>query len=203
MSEAIPERNSRQTGAARDYVFPDFPDFTPNLSPREIFERGSFGGSYWRSITSAVTHKVYPSTQHLEFAEWWSGMDDALLNSPVENVDLNRYKVHSGSSLAAWESQHWIHAQDPYGWVQWYCRFFRNRRTADDRRQIDRWKRFAGPRGRFRVRLANLIQKRGAGVDDASISPVIRQGLQHWAFVLCKRHLTASPRSRRRTRSKK
>ena len=33
-------------------VFSDYPDFTPNLTPREIFTLGSFGGTYWRPIKS-------------------------------------------------------------------------------------------------------------------------------------------------------
>ena len=32
------------------YKFPDYPEFTPYLSPREIFKLGSFGGTYWRPI---------------------------------------------------------------------------------------------------------------------------------------------------------
>ena len=33
-------------------VFKDYPEFTPNLTPQEIFEMGSFGGTYWRPIYS-------------------------------------------------------------------------------------------------------------------------------------------------------
>ena len=180
-----------------DWKFADFLEFRPNLSPREIFQRGSFGGAYWRSITSAVTHRTYPNTQHLEFKEWWTDMDDSLLNAPVANASVNKYGVLSGSSLSEWErirkdGTRWIHPQDPYGWVQWYSRFFKGRRTPDDTRQILRWKNYAGPRGRFRRRLINMVlaAKHGSKIDadDASISPVIRQGLQHWGFVLRARH---------------
>ena len=38
--------------------FEDFPDFKPNLSPKEIFQLGSFGGTYWRPIYSSVTKKI-------------------------------------------------------------------------------------------------------------------------------------------------
>lgn len=27
--------------------FKDYPDFTPNLTPKEIFKLGSFGGTYF------------------------------------------------------------------------------------------------------------------------------------------------------------
>ena len=41
------------------YEFKDFPEFRPNLSPREIFLLGSFGGTYWRPIDSSVKNKNY------------------------------------------------------------------------------------------------------------------------------------------------
>jgi hypothetical protein len=37
---------------------------------------------------------------------------------------VNRYKVKCGASLEMWEQSGWIVAQDPYGWFQWYCRFY-------------------------------------------------------------------------------
>ena len=30
--------------------FKDYPEFQPNLTPREIFKLGSFGGTYWLSL---------------------------------------------------------------------------------------------------------------------------------------------------------
>ena len=47
--------------------FEDYPEFRPDLSPKEIFELGSFGGTYWRPITSRVTGKpVKLKDQHKE-----------------------------------------------------------------------------------------------------------------------------------------
>ncbi len=66
-----------------------------------------------------------------------------------------------------------------------YCRFvYNNRRTDDDERQIQRWKNFTGPKGRFKLNLINKIKAAEARFDDASISPVIRQGLLHWGYEL-------------------
>ena len=79
-------------------------------------------------------------------------------------------------------------SQDPYGWVQWYCRFFQGRRTKDDQRQVGRWVRVAGEgAGRWRNFLVGRILKSGTNYDDHSVSPVTRQTLQHWAYYLTKK----------------
>jgi hypothetical protein len=148
-----------------EYIFADFPDFRPTLSPREIFLRGAFGGTYWRPIRSAVTGKRYAGA-HLEFpAAWWRGC--GVIDSPDYDRGINRFGVRVGMSLEYWESHGWITRWDPYGWVQWYCRFFRGRRCPDDARQVGRWRALAGPRGRFR---------RGG-------TPKIKQTLLHWAVA--------------------
>lgn len=75
----------------------------------------------------------------------------------------------------------WIKAQDPYGWFQWYCRFYMGRRTEDDIRQIKRWKSFDG---RWKSNLVNQIKKKGTSFDDFSVSPTIRQSLLHWGIEI-------------------
>ena len=96
--------------------------------------------------------------------------------------------VRSGASLEEWESKDWIVSQDPYGWFQWYCRFFQGRRTKDDQRQVGRWVRVAGEgAGRWRNFLVGRILKSGTNYDDPSVSPVTRQTLQHWAYYLTKK----------------
>ena len=163
--------------------FADFPDFSPNLTPTQIFSLGSFGGTYWSPIYSTVSGE-HLRDQHLEFEEWWDGIPENLLTNSNYQKTLNRYGVKSGTDLELWESKGWIHEQDPYGWVQWYCRFFSGRRTEDDMRQIRRWKAFTGPQGRFRRQLISKIMQKETSFSDEKVSPVIRQSLQHWAYQL-------------------
>ena len=165
------------------FQFDDFPMFTPNLSPKEIFEQGSFGGTYWRPIYSTILGKIL-SEQHLEFKNLFKGIDEKILSNDLFNRKVNKYQVKSGTTLEFWESKEWIHPIDPYGWVQWYCRFFSGRRCEDDERQIKRWCNFAGPKGRFRRQLITKIINKNTTFEDESVSPVIRQGLHQWAYCL-------------------
>ena len=174
-------------------VFSDYPDFKPNLTPREMFDLGSFGGTYWRPIYSSITNKDYKNP-HLEFPKsWWKDIPDKCLTSSECDITLNKYGVRVGTSLDFWESKGWIVEQDPYGWVQWYCRFYMGRRSPDDKRQISRWKRLAGKNGRFRRQLISLIRKRNSKWNDFKVSPKIRQTLQHWGYVLTKAHFDKQP----------
>ena len=167
-----------------ELIFEDFPQFKPNLTPKEIFSRGSFGGTYWRPIFSKVTGKTYKNRHLLYPKEWWENINDDYLTQSEYNKSINTYGVKVGSSLEEWETKGWIKEQDPYGWVEWYCNFFIGRRCEDDLRQIKRWQRLAGEKGRFKRRLISLIKSKKSTHDDISISPKIRQTLQHWAYEI-------------------
>jgi hypothetical protein len=167
--------------------FSDYPEFTPNLSPKDILKMGSFGGTYYRDIYSSITKKHYKGKQVIkEFPmSWFKGIDiDTMIISSKYDKHINKYGVKCGSSLESWEDSGWIIKQDPYGWFQWYCRFYRGRRTKDDKRQINRWLKLAGPNGRFRKRIINMINKKGKKYNDYTVSPVIRQVLLHWGYEL-------------------
>ena len=104
----------------------------------------------------------------------------------------NRYGVRSGRTLGskdafgldAWEQAGWIIEQDPYGWFQWYCRFFLGRRSSDDDRQVGRWGAMCGEKGRWKRNLVARCLREGKAHDDVSCAPVVRQTLQHWAYSL-------------------
>jgi len=162
--------------------------FRPNLSPAQILQGGAFGGTYYRSITSAVTNESYPASQVLATSlepEWIKNLNPKLhLTSQTYRPAVNKYKAKCGGSLGMWESSGWISDVDPYGWFQWYCRFYSGRRCSDDERQIGRWSKIAGPKGRFLSQLCNKCLKANKKAGDTSVSPVIRQTLWHWGLVL-------------------
>lgn len=173
------------------YSFHDYPDFQPNLSPKEMFELGSFGGTYWRPIKSKFYPKVLKN-QHKKYPDdWWENVPEKWLTTPFDKYDkkINKYGKKVGTTLQFWEKKGWIDKQDPYGWVQWYCEFFMGRRSEDDKRQVDRWKALAGPKGRFRKWLVTQIVKseKEDGWKNEKVSPAIRQTLQHWGYVLTKK----------------
>ena len=71
--------------------------------------------------------------------------------------------------------------------MQWYCRFYMGRRCYDDARQLSRAKKCFGPTGRWWNRLAKMVNDAGTKHNNTSISPVIRQTLQHWGYRLTKK----------------
>jgi hypothetical protein len=72
---------------------------------------GSFGGTYFRPIRSGVTQQSYKNV-HKEFPdEWFEGLNIAKgVTSSKYDIELNRYKVKSGTDLADWEKSGWISA---------------------------------------------------------------------------------------------
>merc|ERR1719461_469697 len=176
---------------AGHFVFDDFPEFRPNLSPKEIFQLGAFGGTYFRPIYSAVNKRDYTAKEVIQEypRDWWDGLNICRqLTSAVYRKSVNKYKVKAGGGdigLKIWEGNGWISNIDPYGWNQWYCRFWLGRRSTDDARQIKRWTNFSGERGRWRLRLIGELYKSGGDVCDDSLFPMIRQMLLHWAYALC------------------
>ena len=180
----LPQRNKHG-----ELQFDDHPEFCPNLTPEEVLRNGSFGGTYFRTITSGVTHQTYKDAWKEFPKEWFEGLDvPTEVSSAIYNVEKNKYKVNCGNDLNFWESSGWIKPVDPFGWFQWYCRFYLGRRCEDDARQISRGNGVMGPKGRWRTSLCKKCILSGLpledAVDDSSISPKVRQLLQHWGYQL-------------------
>lgn len=185
-----------------ELVFPDFPEFHPNMTPKEVLQAGSFGGTYFRPIYSSVTGKQYKDEALLELpSDFTEGLNrKKMVTSSKYDEGVNTYKVKCGGSLEMWEESGWIHKQDPYGWFQWYCRFYGGRRSADDERQVGRWLRCAGPTGRWKNNLIMKCYRGGAQYNDPNISPVVRQTLQHWGYRLTEDDYQAKVKQLKRKR---
>ena len=127
---------------------------------------------------------------HKEFPDsWWKDIPENYLTSAKYDKKINKYGVKVGTSLEFWEGKGWIKASHPYGWMHWYCDFFNGKRCSDDKRQISRWVGLAGTNGRFMKFLVTQILKKNGTWDDETISPKIRQVLQHWGYKLTKKDL--------------
>lgn len=174
----IPQRND-----AGDILFTDYPNFRPNLTPKEILQMGSFGGTYFRPISSKVTGLSYKDVWKELPEDWLQGLNvKTQIASSAYQKSVNKYKETCGGDLEMWESSGWITSVDPYGWFMWYCRFYQGRRCSDDVRQIGRGNGVIGPTGRWRRNLANKVLASGLphklGCEKFTISPKIRQLLQ-------------------------
>lgn len=171
-----------------ELIFKDFPNFKPNLTPKEVIQSGSFGGTYYRPILSGITGKYYKDVWKEFPKDWFKKIDiEKYVSSIIIRKSINKYKSNMGGNLDMWESSGWITKIDPYGWFQWYCRFYLGRRTTDDNRQINRWLNSCGPNGRFRITLIKSIIREKKMYNDYKIKPIIRQSMLHWAYKLTKK----------------
>jgi hypothetical protein len=159
--------------------FEDYPDFKPDLTPKQMFEYGILGGSYFRNIKSHITNKTYKSSDIKKF-KFLKNIDKNKLISQSYNKEINKFKVKAGSSYYEWLEKGWIDETNaPRGWIEWYCHFYNGRRSNDDKRQIKRWKNFASIKsGRFRIMFQNTINK--LKYNNLTVRPVIQQNLLEW-----------------------
>lgn len=176
-------------------LFADHLEFTPNKTPEEVLREGCFGGSYFRPLYS----RSLGITIQDDWAElppaWTEGLNiEKYVTSPTYDPEVNKYKVQAGLPIEDWEAHGWIsHKYDVRGWFQWYCRFYMGRRCEDDARQISRWSRCAGEKGRWKLSLLRKYVKEGVkdvfddgeeGIDAAEVSPVQHQTCHHWAVEI-------------------
>jgi hypothetical protein len=151
-----------QQGYAYDLTEPEgenfHPDFWPELSPQEMLEMGIFGGKYMTDCRD-------------EFPASWFAK--AKLSPARANPKLNFFGVGASQSLAEWRRKGWIHEDDPRGWFQWYCRYYRGRRGPDDERQVKRWRAMTR-------HIAQIKAKCRPG--DWTCHTRQRQALLHWAY---------------------
>ena len=133
-------------------------EFRPELTPKEMLALGVFGGKY---LTDCCDE--FP-------ADWFA---KAKLSPDGRDPSLNYFRVNASQPLSVWRAKGWIHPEDPRGWFQWYCRYYRGRRMADDARQIGRWKA-------IRRHIRQI--ERHCDPCDHCCRPRQRQALLHWAY---------------------
>ena len=143
--------------------------FSPSKTPIEVIREGAFGGTYFKDIYSGINEKWYKNSWK-EFVQL-KNIDAKSFVSDYYDVNVKKYGVKCGTSLRFWENEGRINKIDPYGWFQWYFRYWLGRRSKDDKRQINRWKKIVS---RFRGKLVKMIRDAGSKFDDYSISPKIR-----------------------------
>jgi hypothetical protein len=134
------------------------PDFSPELTPKQMLELGVFGGKYMTDCRE-------------EFPRDW--YEKAKLCHELHDPKLNLFGVNASQPLSVWKAKGWIYHEDPRGWFQWYCRYYMGRRCPDDERQIKRWKA-------IRRHIGAL--KKACKKKDLSCRPRQRQALLHWAI---------------------
>jgi len=135
------------------------PEFTPELTPKEMLALGVFGGKYMTDC-----RKEFP-------ANWFT---HARLSPRGRDCVLNFFGVCASNPLSEWQKKGWLHPHEPRGWFQWYCRYYMGRRMPEeDHRQIGRWKA-------FKRHTAQVKAQCEPG--DIFCRPRQRQALLQWAY---------------------
>ena len=114
-------------------------EFHPNISSIDVIKKGAFGGTNFRNIYSNITDKFYKNSWK-EIKEL-KNIDKKYYCFDFYDVKLNYYGVEVATSLRFGEGKGRINKRDHYGWFQWYFRYWKGRRSKDDKRQINRWKK--------------------------------------------------------------
>ena len=154
-------------------------DFSSNKTPNQIIKERAFGGTYFRDVYSNI-YKKWHKNSWKEFVQL-KNIDSKFYASYYYDINVNKYGVKCGTSLRFWENKGWINKTDPYGWFQWYFRYWLGRRSKDDEKQINRCKKIVS---RFRGKLVKMFKDTGSKFNYYSVSPKIRQILLHWGYEL-------------------
>ncbi len=171
MKRIVRVHNKMQTGyeyVCTEPVGKNFAkDFKPDLTPKQMFSLGVFGGVYMRDAKNE-----YPTS-------WFARAKLAPVETDgtrkkYHDPELNYFKVNASQPLSVWKAKGWVYKDDPRGWFEWYCRYYMGRRIPDeDERQIKRWRQMT----RHIAQIRNHCR-----VGDESCRRRQRQALLHWAY---------------------
>ena len=163
--------------------------------PKEWFE--GVPKALYLSRKYSTAHNMYKVKSGLDQAGWessgWINEVDPrgwtqvcrFFFSPA----CSSFSACSSSSARSFLSAH----STPRLSAQWYFRFYAGRRLSggEDERQMSRWSGVCGEKGRWKSNLIAKVLAAGVAHDDASVSPVVRQTLLHWAYELTEADLKA------------
>ena len=162
IGERIVVNDRMQRGYSYELIEPEGRNydegFEPELTPPELLALGVFGGKYMTDCRA-------------EFPAHW--FERARLSPLGRDASLNFFGVSASQPLSVWRKKGWIYHEDPRGWFQWYCRYYRGRRSLDDERQIRRWRQMA----RHAAQIRQGCERR-----DLDCRRRQRQALLHWAY---------------------
>ena len=150
-------------------------NFGTNEKPIDVIKEGAFWGTSCRDIYSGINGKWYRKSW--KAFEELKNIDKKYYCSNYYDISINKFKVKCKTLLRFWENKSCINSIDPYGWFQWYFRYWLGRRSLDDKRQIPRWNKIIS-------RLVKMIKDVDGRFDDYSISPKLRLMLLHWGYEL-------------------
>ena len=71
----------------------------PCILPKEVFQEGSFGGTYFRPIYSSITKKKYTSKKVIrEYPKsWFKGIDmDKMVTSSIYDKNVGLLVIERG-----------------------------------------------------------------------------------------------------------
>lgn len=138
----------------------DREDFDPDLTPREMLERGIFGGTYFREKPEDLPN------------EWFKNVD---FEDVKQKAERNYYERNASKPMKYWEDKGWINEDaDPKGWFQWYGRYHQGRRLPEeDKRQIRRWKQFKRHKAQV---------EKNCDPEDEDCRRKQKQALLHWGY---------------------
>lgn len=98
-------KSTKQVITPKTIEFEDHPEFRPNLTPKQVLQSGSFGGTYYRNIHSSVTGKDYTDAWKEFPDDWFEGLN---INKQVArkwddyDTKVNKYGVKVGTTLEFW-----------------------------------------------------------------------------------------------------
>lgn len=78
----------------------EYPEFTPDLSPKEMLSLGVFEGKYFNDCRNE-----YPSS-------WFKDIKSAGVDGEPDET-LNYFRVKSRQPLSVWKDKGWLHKDDP------------------------------------------------------------------------------------------